>query len=245
MSDGYKILKTLLISDLDGTLLTSRECISPYSMEHLNTWIDGGLSFTYATARSLNSAAKACWGLRQNLPVILYNGAIVMQPQTRTMLYHNPFNEGQLWFLDRSAQELELVADGVIDCAYSDWSKTSYHNDLWYITSDQTLHREDRLGTEDRGEDYWYPRRARAIDASNGYYLAQLEDGSYLWGYGSQEGAVPIPVTGGEGSLLWLYYAILDGEGALHVGRVPPIQGDAYHAGMEPLADRIIPHPAA
>lgn len=99
MSDGYKILKTLLISDLDGTLLTSRECVSPYSMEHLNTWIDGGLSFTYATARSLNSAAKACWGLRQNLPVILYNGAIVMQPQTRTMLYHNPFNEGQLWFL--------------------------------------------------------------------------------------------------------------------------------------------------
>ena len=153
--------------------------------------------------------------------------------------------EGQLWFLDRSTQELELVADGVIDCAYSDWSKTSYHNDLWYVTSDQILHREDRLGTEDRGEDYWYPRRARAVDASNGYYLAQLEDGSYLWGYGSQEGAVPVPVTGGEGSLLWLYYAILDGEGALHVGRVPPLQGDIYHAGMEPLADRIIPHPAA
>ena len=49
--------------------------------------------------------------------------------------------EGQLWFLDRSTQELELVADGVIDCAYSDCSKTSYHNDLWYVTSDQTLHR--------------------------------------------------------------------------------------------------------
>ena len=58
-----------------------------------------GLFFTYATARSLNSAAKACWGLRQNLPVILYNGALVMEPWNRKMLYNNHFNEGQLAYL--------------------------------------------------------------------------------------------------------------------------------------------------
>ena len=61
--------------------------------------IDGGLQFTYATARSLNSAAKACWGLRQNLPVILYNGAVVMEPWSRRMLYNNHFNRGQLMYL--------------------------------------------------------------------------------------------------------------------------------------------------
>ncbi len=93
------ILKTLLISDLDGTLLTGKECISEYSLEHLNKMIDGGLLFTYATARSLNSAAKACWGLRQNLPVILYNGAVVMEPWSRKMLYNNHFNHGQLMYL--------------------------------------------------------------------------------------------------------------------------------------------------
>ncbi len=92
-------LKTLFVSDLDGTLLTSKECISEYSLKHLNELIDGGLAFTYATARSLNSAAKACWGLRQNLPVILYNGAVIMEPSTRRMLYNNHFNRGQLMYL--------------------------------------------------------------------------------------------------------------------------------------------------
>lgn len=92
-------LKTLFVSDLDGTLLTSKECVSEYSLKHLNELIDGGLAFTYATARSLNSAAKACWGLRQNLPVILYNGAVIMEPSTRRMLYNNHFNRGQLMYL--------------------------------------------------------------------------------------------------------------------------------------------------
>ena len=80
-------MKTLFVSDLDGTLLTSAENISPYSLEKLNAMIDGGMPFTYATARSLNSAAKAVWGLRQNLPVILYNGAVIMEPSSGSMLY--------------------------------------------------------------------------------------------------------------------------------------------------------------
>lgn len=88
-------MKTLFVSDLDGTLLTSAENISPYSLEKLNAMIDGGMPFTYATARSLNSAAKAVWGLRQNLPVILYNGAVIMEPSGGSMLYNNPFNAGQ------------------------------------------------------------------------------------------------------------------------------------------------------
>ena len=93
-------MKTLFISDLDGTLLTAKETISKYSIENLNQLIDErALLFTYATARSLNSAAKACWGLRQNLPVILYNGALIMEPATRKVLYNNHFNSGQLQYL--------------------------------------------------------------------------------------------------------------------------------------------------
>ncbi len=98
--EGCVKLKTLIISDLDGTLLTAKERISEYSLEHLNSMIDErGLCFTYATARSLNSATKACWGLRQNLPVILYNGALIMEPSTQKKLYNNHFNKGQLAYL--------------------------------------------------------------------------------------------------------------------------------------------------
>ena len=52
---------------------------------------EDGVLFTYATARSLNSAAKAVWGLRQNLPVILYNGAIIMEPWNGNKLYNSHF----------------------------------------------------------------------------------------------------------------------------------------------------------
>lgn len=85
-------MKTLFVSDLDGTLLTAKETVSEYSMRLLNKLIDeDGVLFTYATARSLNSAAKAVWGLRQNLPVILYNGAIVMEPWNGNKLYNSHF----------------------------------------------------------------------------------------------------------------------------------------------------------
>ena len=85
-------MKTLFVSDLDGTLLTAKETVSEYSMRLLNELIDArGVLFTYATARSLNSAAKAVWGLRQNLPVILYNGAIVMEPWNGNKLYNSHF----------------------------------------------------------------------------------------------------------------------------------------------------------
>lgn len=85
-------MKTLFVSDLDGTLLTAKETVSEYSLRLLNKLIDeDGVLFTYATARSLNSAAKAVWGLRQNLPVILYNGAIIMEPWNGNKLYNSHF----------------------------------------------------------------------------------------------------------------------------------------------------------
>lgn len=101
-------MKTLFVSDLDGTLLTSEERISDYSLVRLNGLIDGGLTFTYATARSLNSAAKACWGLRQIFPVILYNGAVVMEPWSGKKLYNNHFNDGQLAFLKELFQRFDV-----------------------------------------------------------------------------------------------------------------------------------------
>lgn len=103
-------VKTLIISDLDGTLLTARETVSEYSLNNLNRLIDEcGLLFTYATARSLNSAAKACWGLRQNLPVILYNGAVIMEPWSGKLLYNNHFNRGQLRFIRETLAKFDIL----------------------------------------------------------------------------------------------------------------------------------------
>ena len=45
-------MKTLYVTDLDGTFLTKEERISSYSLEKVNALVDRGMLFTYATARS-------------------------------------------------------------------------------------------------------------------------------------------------------------------------------------------------
>lgn len=56
-------MKTLYISDLDGTLLNSQGKISDYSIKTINNLINEGMIFTYATARSLVSASPVTRGL--------------------------------------------------------------------------------------------------------------------------------------------------------------------------------------
>ena len=67
-------MKTLYVSDLDGTLLNREPRLSAYTAETLNLLIEEGLPFTYATARSVHSARIVAAGLQTRLPVITYNG---------------------------------------------------------------------------------------------------------------------------------------------------------------------------
>ncbi len=78
--------KTLYVSDLDGTLLTKYETVSPYSAQLLNDLMERGLLFTFATARSVVSAKSATSALGIRTPVILYNGGLVYNLSTREVL---------------------------------------------------------------------------------------------------------------------------------------------------------------
>jgi len=79
-------MKKLYITDLDGTLLNRQSQISPKSLKIINDLIEKGMPFTYATARSFNSASIATKGLTLKLPVILYNGALILDPSTKEVL---------------------------------------------------------------------------------------------------------------------------------------------------------------
>lgn len=86
-------MHVLYVSDLDGTLITRDECVSFYSREILNSLIKKGMNFTYATARSLTSAEKAVSGLSHRLPVVVYNGALIIDPVSREPLVSLAFSE--------------------------------------------------------------------------------------------------------------------------------------------------------
>lgn len=73
-------MKTLYITDLDGTLLNTKDRINPYSIETINRLVEQGMLFSYATARSLVSAAVVTRGLSAHIPVIAYNGCLIIHP---------------------------------------------------------------------------------------------------------------------------------------------------------------------
>lgn len=89
-------MKTLYVSDLDGTLLTSDMKISKNSLNIINALSDEGMIFTYATARSISSASIVAKGLSTKLPIIAYNGAFIVEPETRKILSKEDFSITQI-----------------------------------------------------------------------------------------------------------------------------------------------------
>lgn len=83
--------KCLFVSDLDGTLLRSDETLSEYTCNVINRLTKEGMIFSFATARSLITAKKVTSGLNAQIPLIVYNGAFIMDNVTGEILAANYF----------------------------------------------------------------------------------------------------------------------------------------------------------
>ncbi len=86
-------MKILYVSDLDGTLLRSDERTSEYTNNVINSLADQGILFSYATARSYITARKVTKGMNAKIPLIVYNGAFVIDNVTEEILLSNYFDE--------------------------------------------------------------------------------------------------------------------------------------------------------
>lgn len=87
-------MRILYVSDLDGTLLKSNGTLSEYTIQELNELTRKGMLFSYATARSLVTAKKVTEGLNTHIPLIVYNGAFVVDNVTEEILLANYFDGG-------------------------------------------------------------------------------------------------------------------------------------------------------
>ncbi len=86
-------IKTLYVTDLDGTLMRDDKMISDVSVAILNRLLSNGICLTYATARSLHSASKITREISFNLPVIIRNGTIIADPQSQREIEISIFGE--------------------------------------------------------------------------------------------------------------------------------------------------------
>ena len=67
----------LVLSDLDGTLLTAEHGIPEYNIEMINKFQELGGHFTIATGRSIESVSHYLNKLELSTPAIVYNGGII------------------------------------------------------------------------------------------------------------------------------------------------------------------------
>ena len=71
---------TLVVFDLDGTLLNGQSTITPYTTETLVLLEQAGIAYTVATGRTLQAATGVLEQHRFTLPHILKNGAVIWCP---------------------------------------------------------------------------------------------------------------------------------------------------------------------
>ena len=86
-------MKTLFVSDLDGTLLRGDETLSDFTVQAINNLVEHGLLFSYAMARSFHTASKVTNGLIAKLPLVVYNGSLIVDSATGQVLHANFFGE--------------------------------------------------------------------------------------------------------------------------------------------------------
>ena len=89
-------MKTLYLTDLDGTLLRSDESVSGHTKNIVNHFVQGGGLFSYATARSFVTASKVTAGLNAEFPIICYNGAFIYGNRSKEILRSNFFTEADV-----------------------------------------------------------------------------------------------------------------------------------------------------
>jgi len=113
---GGEILKTLYVSDLDGTLIRSDERTSEYTNRTINRLVEEGVMFSYATARSFHTSHKVTAGLNARIPLITYNGCMVVDNVDGSFLLKNFFGEEIRDVMqDLFAHDVYPIAYGFVD----------------------------------------------------------------------------------------------------------------------------------
>lgn len=110
-------MRTLYVSDLDGTLLHSDQRLSKFTVDALNRLIGQGMLFSYATARSYVTASKVTAGIEPPIPLILYNGAWMIENGTGRVLKRHGFTaeEGRELFAAMTACGVWPIVYAVVD----------------------------------------------------------------------------------------------------------------------------------
>jgi len=151
---------TLVLTDLDGTLLDSSEYISDYSLDVINHFIQNGGCFSYATARSIVTASKITKGLEIITPVICNNGSYIVDSISGKLLQTNFFSTDEVEYISSVLISHNIYP--VMQSFINGVEKLSYIKE--YVTNAMQHYLNSRIGD---------PRR-RVVSTSSDLYLGDI-----------------------------------------------------------------------
>ncbi len=85
----------MIISDVDGTLLDSNHQITEENKKAVKEYMESGGLFSLATGRIEKSATDIQKELSIKIPLILYNGAKIVDLESRSVIYERHITEDQ------------------------------------------------------------------------------------------------------------------------------------------------------
>ena len=178
----------LLISDLDGTLLDGEKKIPPKAVTAIQRFVDNGNRFTIATGRTEDTCKIATEFLPVNAPVILYNGACIMELETKKVLFQRTISAKAFRPLINEVMEkfpdvcIEIFAYGPLILVNPEAIMDPYiireNQPYLYMTLDETPEKwlkimfsasHDRLVEMEKILDKWWP----VLPDSRGFYSAE------------------------------------------------------------------------
>lgn len=103
----------LLVSDIDGSLITYDGYLPEVNLEAIERFKEKGGLFTLATGRSVQSARKYVEIIRPNAPVILVNGAMIYDYGSEKVLYKAVLPPGGVEIIKKVIEDFPDVGVGV------------------------------------------------------------------------------------------------------------------------------------
>ena len=127
-------MKTLYISDLDGTLLQPNITLSERTVTIINNLIDQGMLFSVATARSIASVRHILKDVKISVPIILMNGVCVYDLNKNEYVKVETFPRKSIDLLMELIESNHLkgfaytITDGVMSTYYEDLNSKALYD---------------------------------------------------------------------------------------------------------------------
>ncbi|MCK5129096.1 MAG: HAD-IIB family hydrolase [Clostridiales bacterium] len=187
-----KIIRTLYVTDLDGTLLGNDSRFSTESCEILQSMIDDGMHFTIATGRMHDDALNAIKPLKVNLPIISNNGVFIYDAERKTFLKKDFIKPANVQKVIDTAQDTGVMP---YVCTLNDSHIKIYHSHIInkaamqfyeYRKSVNDMFVEDVAYVKYKDEDVFYiSLQVPCKKASQFYKDLNCIDGLYIEHYTS------------------------------------------------------------